>query len=191
MLEITPEGWLFLFPVSRREVVVQAMLASPPAAPVHALAAAIAGTGWICRFVEGDPQEPVAFPAAPAIFPVTASDRWLAVGAAAFAADPLCGDGTGMALRSALLATALVSQFEENGAGARIDHYQKRHQYAFAAHLRVVADFYRPLATNPAWEEEMSATRTFLESPAAAAIGDYTRLRFRLEGGLLTRNSGE
>jgi hypothetical protein len=171
VLEFTKRGWLFLFPVSTSEVVVQAMVPEAVRDPNARLAAALAESRHLCPDVSVEALRVCAvFDAAPAISPVLGSDRWLAVGSAAFAADPICGDGIGVALQSARLAAAILAQAGGRAYGGLLDHYHKRHQRAFTRHLHHVARHYQPLLADPAWALEMRPTRAFLEGATAARI---------------------
>lgn len=171
VLEFTARGWLFLFPAGPREVIVQAMVPDPPADPAARFAAALAESRLVRRHAAiATPRACAAFDAAPAILPVLGSDRWLAVGAAATALDPLCGDGVGFALQGARLAAAVLAGAEGAGYGALLDHYQKRQQRSFARHLQNLAGHYASLRSNPAWARELHPTDAFLASPAAARL---------------------
>ena len=67
------------------------------------------------------------FPAHPRVAWSLAGSHWLACGTAALAFDPLCGDGTGHAIREAILAAAVLRAIQR---GANVDellnHYIRR-----------------------------------------------------------------
>jgi hypothetical protein len=190
IMEFTRRGWLMLFPVSGTQVIIQAMVPHPPSDPHQRLLEAISETATVRRHIAVDALETcVSFDAAPSIFPVTASDRWLTAGSAAFAADPLCGDGVGFALQSARLAAAVLEQAGSANHGALLDHYHKRHQLAFVAHLRQLAQYYQPLVADRLWSEELRSTFAFLQSPDANRISSHS-FRYRLDEGRLLWHAG-
>ncbi len=191
VMEFTRRGWLMLFPVSDSEVIIQAMVPDPPPDPRARLIEAISDAVTMRRHIAVDAIGTcAAFDAAPAIFPVTGSDSWLAVGSAAFAADPLCGDGVGFALQSARLAAAVIEQAGSAIHGALLDHYHKRHQHAFVGHLRQLAHYYQPLvAGGEQWSDELRTTFAFVQSPEAARIF-FHRFRYRLDEGRLLQHAG-
>ena len=188
VMEATRRGWIFMFPLGREEVVVQAMCHHRPPDPLAHLREEVDATTIIRDHV--DPAEIhrcACIPAAPAIFPVIGSDRWLAVGHSAVAVDPLCGDGVGVAVHSAMLAAATIEKIGSPDHGALIDYYQKRHQRFFAMHLRHVADYYAPLADDPEWADELNSTHRFLRSHFAPTIMSDANFTYRLCGGEFTR----
>jgi hypothetical protein len=190
IMEFTPRGWLMLFPVSNTEVIVQAMVPDPPPDPRARLAEEISETQILRRHIAtGSLGACIAFHAAPAIFPVTGSDRWMAVGSAAFSADPLCGDGVGFALQSARLAVAVIERSGCAEHSALLDHYHKRHQRAFAEHLRQLAHYYLPLVTDRLWSNELRSSFAFLQSPEAHRIQSHP-FRYRLDEGQLLQQVG-
>jgi hypothetical protein len=187
VMEFTRRGWLMLFPASGTEVIIQAMVPDPPSDPRTRLIEAISETVTVRRHISTDAVKTcVAFDAAPSIFPVSGSDRWLAVGSAAFAADPLCGDGVGFALQSARLAAAVIEQAGGANCNGLLDHYHKRHQHAFAGHLRHLAHYYQPLASDDRlWSDELRSTFAFLQSNDSYRIMSQA-FRYRLDHDRLT-----
>jgi hypothetical protein len=191
IMEFTQRGWLMLFPVCETEVIIQAMVPDPPSDTRARLIEAISETVTISRHIAADEIVAcVAFDAAPSIFPVIGSDRWLVVGSAAFAADPLCGDGVSFALQSARLAAAVIEQAATADHGALLDHYRRRHQHAFVGHLRQLAQYYQPLVTSSrSWSDELRSTFAFLQSPDAHQIMSHG-FHYRLDEGHLRPQVG-
>lgn len=134
------------------------------------------------------------FTAAPAILDVPCGSGWIAIGDAALSLDPLAGDGIGSALRSAVLAVAVLDGIA-GGAPANdlLDHYTRRLREAFITHLARCVDFYRA-AESPAttkaqssWNEELRAARSarrHLADDARFSAGGSSAAHFayRLEG---------
>jgi flavin-dependent dehydrogenase len=152
---MTTNCWVFAFPVSHDEIAVQSMVALPPNDPVESLRDAIEACPDLCIALDTDSLSEVAcLPSAPQMPDCIATQDGLAVGAAAFAMDPISGDGVGATLRSALLATAVCA---EPTAG-HISHFVARHRRSFAAHLGHVTDHYSRLTRDPQWCLELRDT---------------------------------
>jgi hypothetical protein len=177
-IESVDDGWLFLIPDG-------------------------SGTGWLMSVggplgshlsdsevvaaqvahLSGVPRE---FSAHPGVrWPLAGSD-WLACGTAALAFDPLCGDGTGHAIREAVLASAVL---RAAARGASVDelitHYQTRLVAGFKRHLSECSKFYESGDVGSWWK---SASDSIHEGLAWCDIqlsnaGDFLyRLRgFELE----------
>jgi len=85
------------------------------------------------------------------------TNQQILVGESAFTLDPICGDGVGYAVRSAVLAATVVadrSQAEFRGH----TYYVARLRRAFSAHLTGCANVYAGWA-NGCWGNELSATQ--------------------------------
>ena len=84
------------------------------------------------------------FTAYPRIASPLAGPGWLACGSGAMAFDPICGDGTGNAIREAILASAVVgSALRGDEADPLLTHYESRLKLGFKRHLLLCRDFYR------------------------------------------------
>jgi len=96
------------------------------------------------------------FPAYPRITDPLGGPGWLCGGTAAIGFDPLCGDGTGHALREAILAAAVI---RAAAGGANIDsllaHYRARLVAAFRRHLMVCRQFYATGGSGDWWRAEL------------------------------------
>ena len=93
------------------------------------------------RFQALQTTAPVAADATPVFSQPVAQDGALRVGDRAAGGDPLAGDGVGRAVRSAVLAAAVVLDAGRGRAPA-YDHYASRIAAAHAAHLSATASFY-------------------------------------------------
>ncbi len=127
---------------------------------------------------------PVAdFPAYPRIADPLCAAGWLACGSAAMAFDPICGDGTGNAMREAVLASAIIrAAARGEDVEALLEHYRARLLAGFRRHLEISLDFYRAGNSGPWWVEEIEALERGLAwcTPPPA-------FRYRLEGFELVR----
>lgn len=171
-IESLPDGWFFLIPdtetawlISVGESIDSQLRQSTLVAP------------QIDRVMPGA----AAFPAHPSIVWPMCGHNWLACGSAALRFDPLCGDGTGHAIREAILASAVV---KAAARGEDIDgllsHYGLRLLAGFRRHLIVCEQFYRTGGDGPWWATQLQALhrgREWCDRLLAGAI-----FRYRLNG---------
>jgi hypothetical protein len=122
------------------------------------------------------------FPAYPAIADPLCAPGWLAGGAAALWFDPLCGDGTGNAVREAILASAVIRAASAgDNADRLLSHYRARLTAGFARHLELCRGFYVSGNRGPWWEQEIAS----LEGGMAwcrQALGAENVNHYRLRG---------
>jgi hypothetical protein len=98
------------------------------------------------------------FPAHPRILSPLGAVGWLACGSAAMGFDPICGDGTGNAIREAILAVAVIgAALKGESVDALLAHYEARLRIGFKRHLRLCGDFYRSGGAGPWWSGELAA----------------------------------
>ena len=174
-VEAVGEGWLFLLPNGQ-----MLRVGEDPEALWKA-----------SRLVRGVVEEPgtagAAFDSQPRMaWPLGACGErlWLAAGSAAMGFDPLCGDGTGNALREAILAAAVLTETEPSPD--MVEHYGTRLLLGFSRHLAVCRDFYGSGGAGAWWREQVQQT----ERGLAWCAGELTRRRpavWRLEGFRLRR----
>jgi hypothetical protein len=99
-----------------------------------------------------------AFPAYPGIADPICAPGWLACGAAALSFDPLCGDGTGNAVREAILASAVIrAATARDDVDRLLSHYRSRLIAGFARHLELCRGFYSSGNRGPWWEREIAS----------------------------------
>jgi hypothetical protein len=180
-IESVDDGWLFLIPD-------------------------VSGTGWLMSV--GGPldshlsdsqivaaqvahlsPEPREFPAHPGVRWPLAGIDWLACGTAALAFDPLCGDGTGHAIREAILASAVL---RAAARGANVQeltrHYQTRLVAGFKRHLSECSKFYDGGGVGYWWKSAADSVREGLAwcDNQLSNAGDFG---YRLRGFELERLS--
>jgi len=168
-VESLESGWLFLIPGF-----LIAVGAPPDILLAHSRLVAAQLRGGVGKSAE--------FPAWPRIADPLCAPGWLACGGAAMAFDPICGDGTGNAMREAILASAVV---RAAGRGEPVEsllaHYRARLIAGFRRHLAMALEFYRAGNSGPWWEEEIRATERGIAwcSDELAGLPDF---RYRLNG---------
>ena len=147
-IESLDDGWLFLIPTSPT-------------------------TGWLISVGSPDLLEQSrviapqiaessapsgVFPAYPRIVDPLCAPGWLACGAAAMTFDPLCGDGTGNAVRESILAAAVIrAAATGEPPEPLLAHYRARLTAGMLRHLELCRAFYESGNPGPWWEQERSS----------------------------------
>jgi hypothetical protein len=165
-------GWLFLIPSGAATGWLIAVGGSPQGL--------LEGSRLIADqiAVSGDAGSP--FPASPRIADPLRGNGWLACGSAALAFDPLCGDGTGNAVREAILAAAVIRAAARGGDEERLAaHYGARLVAGFLRHLQLCRGFYVSGSRGPWWEREVAALDEGIAWCAAVLPGAF---EYRLRG---------
>ncbi len=162
-LATTALGWVHLTPLGAGRCLAQAMVPGPAADPAALLARLLDRTG-LRPLLHLPPRTAVAVPAAPRLHPAPArppadgTGGLLTVGAGALRCDPLSGTGTAQALRTGILAAAVIDAAATGTpAAALCTHYAARLHAAFREHLRSCARLYTPAFPDPAWQDELAA----------------------------------
>jgi 2-polyprenyl-6-methoxyphenol hydroxylase-like FAD-dependent oxidoreductase len=165
--------------------------AATPATPSDPAACRIEAfpDGWVFHIPNSTSSEWIltvggenGFFSAPAIAETLSGPRWLALGSAAMAFDPICGDGTAHAIREAVLASACVRAIYDGQPEAAVRaHYESRMLLGFRRHLALVHSFYHSGQGGPWWDTEAGAAARGIAwcDERIAAFGPP---RYRLEG---------
>jgi hypothetical protein len=98
--------------------------------------------------------------------------------------DPLCGDGTGNAIREAILACAVIRSAlslspEDSALEDLTSHYRRRLTAGFARHLEQCLPFYDGGHTGPWWTAEREQIQIGIEWCRAQLAGGRT-FQYRL-----------
>ncbi|MBD2415771.1 hypothetical protein H6H01_34680 [Nostoc calcicola FACHB-3891] len=156
-IESLADGWLFYAPVDGGAM-LQACLPITPANPRRALLECLYKSTTISTFVN-DLQKVNCFSSAPHLQWPLCGSGWLMVGEPAIKIDPVSGEGTPFALRSAILAGAVIDAILSDRIPdiSALSHYQTRLTHSFISHLRGCIQFYREVfSTNSAWLPEIN-----------------------------------
>lgn len=172
LLGTTALGWLQLTPLGRGDCLVQAMVPGPAEDAAGLLARLLAESelGGVLRRA---PDTAVAVPAAPRLHRTPASPPGapnltgrLTVGAGAIRYDPLSGTGAAQALRTAVLAAAVIdAEAAGTPATALCAHYTVRLNTAFREHLRTCVELYGTAFTSALWADELDTARLGFRTP--------------------------
>jgi hypothetical protein len=173
-VESLETGWLFLLPIGEQS----AWLLSVGDLPDELLAGSrLVGD----QIVEISPSRG-KFPAHPRIADPLCGEGWLACGTAALGFDPLCGDGTGNAVREAILASAAVRAIADGAdTSAVLAHYRARLLGGFKRHLEICQEFYRRGRCGEWWDQELAALQLGIEW-STRELADAPASRYRLNG---------
>jgi hypothetical protein len=149
-VEALDEGWLFIAP----NPIGPCWLLTVGAPPERLLAQ----SRLIADRIELMQARSGTFDVCPRIATAPTGDGWLAVGTAALAFDPICGDGVAQAVRGAVLAAAVISAIRDGGDAAELlRHYDLMMIAAMRRHLKLCADHYAAMGPRPWWQTELSA----------------------------------
>lgn len=171
-IESLTDGWLFLIP----ERTGAGWLISVGAAPESNLQRSQLIRAQV-RSVEPGGRE---FASSPAVLWPLSGPNWLACGSAALRFDPLCGDGTGHAVREAILACAVIRSNRIPAVDLHI-HYRMRLLAGFQRHLSVCRGFYQSGGEGPWWTAELAALDQGIQW-CAREIAAAPPVRYRLNG---------
>jgi hypothetical protein len=144
-VESLETGWLFLIP---------GWLIAVGGSPRDMLSRSRLVAGQI----DGIGEEASQFLACPRISEPLCGPDWLSCGTSAMAFDPICGDGTGNAVREAILAAAVIRAASSGDSTDRLlTHYRTRLMAAFQRHLEMCREYYRAGNSGEWWESEALA----------------------------------
>lgn len=173
-VESLEDGWLFLIP-TRSET---AWLLSVGGAPESLLAR----SRLVGDQIETSTGAASGFPAYPRIAWPLCGSGWLACGTAALAFDPLCGEGTGHAIREAILASAVIQATAAGAAPeAVLAHYRARLLAGFKRHLEACREFYETGGSGSWWNAELELVREGI-AWCGRELGSQAKFQFQLRG---------
>ena len=189
-MEVTPGGWLFLAPTGGGSGCIQAVVPGPMHDVRGELDRLMAVGSRVPHLVAGLSSEPVVFEAAPSLARPVAVGGTVRVGDAAVSFDPVCGDGTGNAVRSAILAAAVIDAVTDglprvDGLGYYSGVWNRRS----SRHARLCEGFYRSEFHASVWADEMSRSSRACESLRTDGQTTHDPPRFRLDGLRLCRTA--
>lgn len=162
-LACTDLAWLHLTPLGKGKALLQAMVPGPAENPVPLLNQVLAASDLAPRFAR-PVSHAVSLPAAPRLHPAPATaptataPGLLLIGAGAIRYDPLSGTGAAQALRTAILAAAVIHAAASGIPSAPLcAHFTTRLRAAFHEHLATCAELYLAAFPDPAWQLEIDA----------------------------------
>lgn len=163
-LETVPEGWLFLAPIGNHRAILQVMVPLITGESSDLSTVLLEQTRHIQKYIAPISNSIGIFSAFPQILQPLSGNKYLAVGDAAFSVDPISGDGTGYAIRGAILATSIINAIASGLSSSEcLEHYTLRLEKAFDAHLQQCLQYYLKGFTSLLWQreiEKMQKTQT-------------------------------
>ena len=175
-------GWLFLIPSGDNAGWLLAV------GGAHELL--LAQSRIVAQLIEGVCGNAAQFPAYPRIADPPCGPGWLACGSAALAFDPLCGDGSGNAIREAILAAAVVRAVAQGAHEEDVlAHYRARLLAGFRKHLELCRQFYAAGHSGPWWNTELDFLQQGIEW-CARQMNDSKPFQYGLRGFELHAISG-
>lgn len=176
LIERTADSWLFLLPTRRNDWTLYVVTAVPDSEPDDTVTKAIDASSLRGQIVDRTPAETWSS-IAPILHHPLATANFLRAGEAAFTFDPLCGDGVGYSIRSAILAATVAADVMHQEFRG-LEYYQFRLSRAFRAHLEACCQYYDGWNT-PDWRQEVESMNrgiAFLQSAIPSdrltALGD-------------------
>ncbi len=186
-MEATPAGWLFLSPIDGRRGVLQVVVPGNPVRPLERLIELVSDSRLVGGSIDELCGPPKVFAAAPALSSPLQGSDWLPAGHGAMSLDPLCGDGTGFAVRIALLASGVIGAATPRAGVSELrEHYAARLLRTFQLHLDACRSFYTPAVFDQTWGDEIECIRS-TASEFSAQLATQVDLRFGMKGFDLVR----
>jgi hypothetical protein len=182
MIESTPGGWLFLAPLAQDRAVLQAIVPERPKEALPTICALLDRTKEIKRIVKEVAGGTNVVKCAPKKLSEMNGADWIATGTAASSYDPLCGDGSGYAIRTAILAAAVLEGIRRGTASeSLLAYYKLRLTYAFYTHLRSCLSFYSAARFDDSWRAELIMMETGVRE-VEQELSTMSAHQYRLDG---------
>jgi hypothetical protein len=172
--ESVEDGWLFLMATGNGK----GSLICTGAEPASLLKASRLVSAQI-EMLNGDAGA-AQFAAYPRTLSKVHGRDWIACGTAAMFFDPLSGEGTGAAVRQAVLAAATArALLRGDDADEVLAEFSLRMRLGFLRHLEMCRTFYQVNSRAPFWSEELAMLDGGV-SWARKEIGEQSAPRYRL-----------
>ena len=174
-IESVASGWLFLLPRGDEAATLISVGDNPDAL--------LSQSRLIANVIDVVHGSATEIPAYPRIAAPLGGDGWLACGGAAMAFDPLCGEGTGNAVRQAYLATALFASLRAGEpVEALLAHYTSRQMHGLLRHLQLCLRFYQSGGATAFWRSEAAMLQQGIDWAARVLQQDTRPAAYRLVG---------
>lgn len=152
--------WSFAFPLSDNRICLQIAKPQPYGwADLHETLwydDAVATSSILRRAIRHLPETFSDTCIAPSLGSAVPASARLVIGDALMNLDPICGDGVGHALKSALLAVATANSVRVSTSEARaVSHFNRRAIFAFRAHLDHCCSYYGSIRHPDLWAQEL------------------------------------
>jgi 2-polyprenyl-6-methoxyphenol hydroxylase-like FAD-dependent oxidoreductase len=165
-METVPDGWLFLAPLGGHRALLQCMVPVVPKELEELLPYLLEKTRFLNTMVDSLLGSTMIYEAFPQILAPLCGTKWIAIGDAAFSVDPISGDGTGYAIRGAILAASVINAIASNLLNSDyLHHYTCRLHKAFFSHLAQCLSYYSDAFSSSAWKMEIELMKKAFHLP--------------------------
>lgn len=179
-IEAVESGWMFMIPSGDEGRGWLLAIGGP-------LSRLLGESRHLAARVEPDGTPPRSFDTTPRMLDAFCAQDWLACGSRSMAFDPICGDGTALAVRQALLVSAVVRAAQEGeDTDALFGHYRAMMIAAMRRHLRLCAQFYASGGEGAWWQAQRAAIAEGFAA-CTALLEREPEPRFVLDGTRLIR----
>jgi flavin-dependent dehydrogenase len=163
-METISDGWIFFAPIDNQQALIQCMLPNIIKEPLPILTL-LEETNFIKTFIDKITTHPTIFAAYPQLLTPLCGNGWIAVGDAALSFDPISGDGTGYALRTAILATSVINSISNSNLNTKecFNHYNLRLNRTFFQHLEQCIKYYSSAFNSREWKIEIELMKLSLQ----------------------------
>ncbi|MDW9670853.1 hypothetical protein GOB27_30465 [Sinorhizobium meliloti] len=151
--------WSFAFPIGANSISLQ--IATPRRYLISELCGLVRGgvsgqATLLTSVLRANPdifeRESDEASTAPSLLVENPSSSYLPIGDALMTLDPLCGDGTGHGIKSALIATGVLNSMNVTVPDAlALSHFVARSRFAYGTHLKHCRRFYLSMKYSSCW----------------------------------------
>ena len=188
-IETVTNAWVFLAPLGNQRALLQVMVPNFLTESRQLLPYILEQTLRIKYQISELVGSSITFSAFPQILPFLSGQvrlsgaTWMAVGDAAFCVDPISGDGTGYAIRGAILATSIMNSMTCNLVENSnvLHHYSLRLYQAFLAHLKACISYYSASFSTLSWQAEIDLMQKAF-THRKISQWQSQELKFKLQG---------
>ena len=177
LIESLDVGWVFFAPIDKNTAILQVMVPTNPDKPGVILPYLLNETTIIKKLFSKIKEDSITvFKAFPKIISPLYGSNWISIGDAAMSFDPLCGDGTGQAIRSVILTAAIINGIASGlSKNECLHHYSMRLANAFFCHLRTCIEYYSAIPS-VFWKTEIN----LMKRDYPYRLNAYVNFLFRL-----------
>lgn len=159
-MESVPDGWIYITPIEKQKVLIQAMVLNVSKSNSHILKNLIEKSNLIRNYLSSSDieqnQTSISY-ASPQISDPVCGYRWLSIGDSAVSFDPISGNGVGYVLKGTILAVAVINgnSLQNISTEECLNHYKLRLKKSILDHLKECTRYYSSTFTSKEWKKEI------------------------------------
>ncbi len=171
-METVADSWVFLAPLGEHRALLQCMVPIVTEEPSQMLMDSLEKSHSIKSLVDSFLSSITVFPAFPQMLTPLCEHQWIAVGDAAISFDPISGDGTGYAIRGAILATSVINGTASQSlvSNQYLHHYTQRLHKTLVSHLQECLKYYSAAFSSSTWKAETKPIQDFLYNHKSGSV---------------------